>query len=81
MRADACEGYENALFADVWMHPNEFGHQMAAELLFNYAETLGNPQTVLNNKTVQICGFPEEIAMVPFLFIQNTFRDLPKVNS
>jgi len=29
--ADACEGYENALFADVWMHPNAVGHRLAAE--------------------------------------------------
>ena len=28
---DACEGYENLLFADVWMHPNELGHQLAAD--------------------------------------------------
>jgi hypothetical protein len=26
----ACEGYENLLFADVWMHPNTLGHQLAA---------------------------------------------------
>jgi hypothetical protein len=26
----ACEGYENLLFADVWMHPNPMGHQLAA---------------------------------------------------
>lgn len=25
---DACEGYENLLFADVWMHPNAFGHEL-----------------------------------------------------
>ncbi|MFZ0544601.1 MAG: SGNH/GDSL hydrolase family protein [Candidatus Promineifilaceae bacterium] len=30
---DACEGYENALFADVWMHPNPTGHQLAADQL------------------------------------------------
>jgi hypothetical protein len=30
---NACEGYENALFADVWMHPNPTGHQLAAEQL------------------------------------------------
>ncbi|MCI0398744.1 MAG: GDSL-type esterase/lipase family protein [Chloroflexi bacterium] len=29
--AGACEGYENALFADVWMHPNAAGHRLAAE--------------------------------------------------
>jgi len=29
----ACEGYENLLFADVWMHPNPLGHQLAAETL------------------------------------------------
>lgn len=28
---DACEGYENHLFADVWMHPNRLGHEIAAE--------------------------------------------------
>lgn len=27
------EGYENLLFTDVWMHPNPFGHQLAAEAL------------------------------------------------
>ncbi|MCA9934896.1 MAG: hypothetical protein H6662_10985 [Ardenticatenaceae bacterium] len=31
---DACEGYENLLFADVWMHPNALGHQLTAEALF-----------------------------------------------
>ncbi len=31
----ACEGFENHLFADVWMHPNELGHQLAAGALFN----------------------------------------------
>ncbi|MGH2537041.1 MAG: SGNH/GDSL hydrolase family protein [Candidatus Promineifilaceae bacterium] len=29
----ACEGDENHLFADVWMHPNRLGHQLAAEAL------------------------------------------------
>jgi hypothetical protein len=28
---DACEGYNNALFSDVWMHPNAAGHRLAAE--------------------------------------------------
>ena len=27
----ACEGYENLLFADVWMHPNPFGQQIVAD--------------------------------------------------
>jgi hypothetical protein len=27
----ACEGYQNLLFVDVWMHPNAFGHQLAAQ--------------------------------------------------
>lgn len=31
----ACEGYENLLFADVWMHPNSLGHRLAAEELFS----------------------------------------------
>lgn len=31
---NACEGYENLLFADVWMHPNGLGHALAAEQLF-----------------------------------------------
>lgn len=31
--AGACEGYENHLFADVWMHPNDLGHALAAEAL------------------------------------------------
>ena len=30
---EACEGYENMLFADVWMHPNELGHELAAEVI------------------------------------------------
>lgn len=30
---DACEGYENALFADVWMHPRTNGHLLAAQAL------------------------------------------------
>jgi hypothetical protein len=29
----ACEGYDNLLFADVWMHPNRLGHQLTAEAL------------------------------------------------
>ena len=29
-----CEGYENLLFADVWMHPNVLGNQLASEKLF-----------------------------------------------
>lgn len=32
---DACEGYENALFADVWMHPNKLGHQLAAQQILS----------------------------------------------
>lgn len=31
--AGAREGYENLLFADVWMHPNPLGHRLAAETL------------------------------------------------
>lgn len=27
----SCEGYQNKLFADVWMHPTEIGHRLAAE--------------------------------------------------
>jgi hypothetical protein len=30
---DLCEGYVNHLFADVWMHPNALGNQLAAEEL------------------------------------------------
>lgn len=30
---DACEGYENLLFADVWMHPNELGYRIATKQL------------------------------------------------
>jgi hypothetical protein len=33
--ANACEGYENLLFADVWMHPNSLGHQIAAQEIFS----------------------------------------------
>jgi lysophospholipase L1-like esterase len=33
--ADACESYEDLLFADVWMHPNSLGHQIAADELFS----------------------------------------------
>lgn len=32
---DQCEGYENLLFADVWMHPNTYGHTIAANELAN----------------------------------------------
>ncbi len=35
----ACEGYENLLFADVWMHPNPLGHRLAAEALVNKMRT------------------------------------------
>lgn len=30
---EACEGYQNRLFADVWMHPTEIGHRLAADQL------------------------------------------------
>ena len=30
---EQCEGYENLLFADVWMHPNRLGHTLVAEEL------------------------------------------------
>jgi hypothetical protein len=30
-----CEGYQNGLFADVWMHPNPTGHWLAAEQILN----------------------------------------------
>jgi hypothetical protein len=33
-----CEGYENLLFADVWMHPNVLGHQLAYEALISTIE-------------------------------------------
>jgi len=36
--ASACEGYENLLFADVWMHPNPYGHRLAAERLARLLE-------------------------------------------
>jgi hypothetical protein len=26
-----CEGYQNGLFVDVWMHPNVIGHRLAAQ--------------------------------------------------
>jgi hypothetical protein len=32
----ACEGYENRLFADVWMHPNPYGHRLAAKAIFDW---------------------------------------------
>lgn len=35
-----CEGYENILFADVWMHPNQLGHELAARELFRSTATL-----------------------------------------
>lgn len=39
---NACEGYENLLFADVWMHPNPFGHELAARALLPAIEALIN---------------------------------------
>lgn len=30
---DACEGYQNELFADVWMHPTPIGHLIATDQL------------------------------------------------
>ncbi len=33
--ADACEGFENMLFADVWMHPTTLGHTIAAQEIAN----------------------------------------------
>lgn len=38
---NACEGYENLLFADVWMHPNEFGHRLAADEIVAWLDTEG----------------------------------------
>jgi hypothetical protein len=32
----ACEGYENLLFADVWMHPNELGHRLTADEIVSW---------------------------------------------
>lgn len=32
----ACEGYKNLLFADVWMHPNPYGHRLAAQEIFKW---------------------------------------------
>ena len=34
-----CDGYENLLFADVWMHPNVLGHQLAYEELISTIES------------------------------------------
>jgi hypothetical protein len=34
----ACEGFENKLFADVWMHPTELGHQLTADYLVDTLE-------------------------------------------
>jgi hypothetical protein len=45
----ACEGYENLLFADVWMHPNPMGHQLAAtqiEAVLNGLIQRSRPSTV-----------------------------------
>jgi hypothetical protein len=36
---EACEGYQNLLFVDVWMHPNAFGHRLAAQEIEVLAET------------------------------------------
>lgn len=33
---EACEGFENEIFADVWMHPNVLGHRIAAENLLAF---------------------------------------------
>jgi GDSL-like Lipase/Acylhydrolase family len=41
---DACEGYENLLFADVWMHPNKLGHQVAAQALMQSGVWNTSPQ-------------------------------------
>ncbi len=38
----ACEGYENLLFADVWMHPNFKGHQITAQALSEEIPLSGN---------------------------------------
>lgn len=32
---ELCEGYQNSLFVDVWMHPNQTGHRIAAEQILN----------------------------------------------
>ena len=32
---EACEGFENMLFADVWMHPTALGHSIAAQQIAN----------------------------------------------
>ncbi|GAB4577786.1 MAG: hypothetical protein Fur0022_05180 [Anaerolineales bacterium] len=40
---NACEGYENELFADVWMHPNALGHQITAEQILPVVQELLQP--------------------------------------
>ncbi len=40
---DACEGFVNVLFSDVWMHPNVVGHQLAADLVFEFVESSQDP--------------------------------------
>jgi hypothetical protein len=45
----ACEGYENLLFADVWMHPNPMGHQLAAAEIETLIDNL-----VLQSKSSKI---------------------------
>lgn len=37
---NACEGYENLLFPDVWMHPNSLGHHLAAQLITTRLESI-----------------------------------------
>jgi hypothetical protein len=32
---ESCEGHLNSLFVDVWMHPSQVGHRLAAEQILN----------------------------------------------
>jgi hypothetical protein len=34
-RPEPCEGFQNQLFSDVWMHPTEIGHRLAADQLID----------------------------------------------
>lgn len=34
----ACDGYQNLLFEDVWMHPSPLGHRLVSELILNSLE-------------------------------------------
>lgn len=50
----ACEGFQNHLFADVWMHPSELGHRLAADAILSRLEQADQRLTSHQSGTAQV---------------------------